>query len=90
MNTYRVDVSNDPRVPCGMCSIRYVGDNYEEAKRTFNKTEAGYDKWSNPNPAYGVLMSKWDNTKQEYVVLSRKGATASGVFATELNPKRTQ
>lgn len=80
MNKYRVDVADAPRVPCGMCSIRYVGDDHAEAKRTFNKTEAGYDTWGNANPAYGVVLSKWSDTAQDYVILSRKGATTSGVF----------
>lgn len=72
MNTYRVDVANGARVPCGMCSIRYIGDSYNDAKRAFNRTESGYDNWNNANPAFGVVLSKWSDAKQDYLILACK------------------
>lgn len=71
MNKYRVDRASSRSVPCGMGSIRYIGDSWEEAVRTFRQLQAGLDAWNQPNPAYGVILSVWKVDK--YTVKLDKG-----------------
>jgi hypothetical protein len=73
MNTIRVDTSNVKRTPCGMNSIRYIGDNMESARRAFNHSAIGYDAWGKPNADYGIILSKWSPSKNDYVVIDSKG-----------------
>lgn len=73
MNTYRVDRANTLRTPCGMNSILYIGDDIVAAREAFAKARTGLDAWGQPNPDYGVLMSRWSNNLQDYVILQRKG-----------------
>ena len=70
---YRVDRVDSMRVPCGMNSIRYVGDSWEMARRTFNLIDTGKDAWGQDNPAYGVVLSVWDNDERDYVIKCVKG-----------------
>lgn len=72
MNTYRVDVSDSPRVvPCGMNSIKYIGDSWKSARAIFEKQIAGVDAWNNASCLYGVILSAWNG--KEYVVKCSKG-----------------
>lgn len=64
VNDYRVDLNNVLRVPCGMTSIKYLGSNRAEAERAFVECQATED--------YGVILSKWDSAKNDYVILSSK------------------
>jgi hypothetical protein len=74
MNTYRVDLNDKVnKVPCGMNSIRYVGDNIAAANKVFNTLKSGYDAWNKKDPSYGVTISKWDKEKRNYVVFNHKG-----------------
>jgi sorbitol-specific phosphotransferase system component IIA len=56
-----------------MNSIRYVGANWLEANECFDITPIGKDAWDNNNELYGVVLSIWDSSKQEYVVKRIKG-----------------
>jgi hypothetical protein len=68
MNTYRVDRSKETvSPPCGMSSVRYLGDNLEEALEVFHHTKGGMDAWDVPNENYGVMLSIWDQGREEYV-----------------------
>ena len=71
MNQYRVDRVNRRIVPCGMNSIRYLGDNFNEARDVFKELESGFDSWGQPNCTYGVILSVWDGEK--YVIKCEKG-----------------
>ena len=71
MNKFRVDRANKLSVPCGMTSIKYIGDSLMEAGKVYNSTYLGYDAWGKPNAEYGVILSEWDGT--EYVVKLSKG-----------------
>ena len=71
MNTYRVDRVNSHAVPCGMNSIRYIGDDASEAHRVYDKLKEGFDAWDNLNITYGVIFSVWDGKK--YVIKRKKG-----------------
>jgi hypothetical protein len=74
MNTYRVDINDKfDNVPCGMNSIRYIGDEITKALKVFNVLETGNDAWNKKDSSYGVIISKWDKTKNDYVVLKHKG-----------------
>ena len=72
-NKYRVDVANSRIVPCGMNSIRYIGDNYTQAKQTFDALPIGRDAWNQENVTYGVILSVWDESKHDYIVKCEKG-----------------
>jgi len=74
MNTYRVDRVNSRVVPCGMNSIRYLGDNAKEANDAFVKLKPGFDSWDNLNCTYGVILSVWDG--ERYVIKREKGMDA--------------
>ena len=70
---YRVDRADRKVVPCGMCSIIYLGGNAAQARRTLREAALGFDAWGKPNPAYGAIMSKWDNQRREYVIQDQRG-----------------
>lgn len=71
MNTYRVDRVNSRRVPCGMNSIRYIGDNAKETHEVFSRLKPGFDVWDRLNCTYGVIFSVWNGN--EYVIKRVKG-----------------
>ena len=73
MNKFRVDVNNQKRVPCGMNSIHYIGDNEKQAHRIFEETMVGVDSWGKSNIMYGVIFSVWNESKGEYVIKRVKG-----------------
>ena len=73
MNKYRVDRVNSLRVPCGMNSIRYVGDSWGDARKVYDYLDTGKDAWNRPNPAYGVVLSVWNEVKNDYVIKCSKG-----------------
>lgn len=68
MNSYRVDRAREVlSPPCGMNSILYVGDDYEEALRVFLESEGGKDAWGRRDPAYGVMLSMWSPNRNDYI-----------------------
>lgn len=69
----RVDRVNQRRVPCGMNSLRYLGDDFRKAKRTFDELDVGVDTWDQPNCTYGVILSVWNHGNNEYVIKCEKG-----------------
>lgn len=73
MNTWRVDRADSRVVPCGMNSIQYIGDSERKAIEWYNNCSTGLDPWSMRNDSYGVLLSKWDAAKNDYVVVRAKG-----------------
>jgi hypothetical protein len=75
MNTYRVDRTDSPDVvPCGMNSIRFIGDSERQARKAFMGAATGFDPWGVKDPRYGVVLSRWNGS--EYVVMARKGFAA--------------
>ena len=71
---YRVDASQSPEiVPCGMNSLKYLGNDWRAACNIFDATRTGLDAWSRPNETYGVILSVWSETKRDYVVKKSKG-----------------
>ena len=70
---YRVDVTPTRSVPCGMNSIKYLGDDWHDARAVFAETKARVDSWGKPNAAYGVILSVWDDSKQQYIIKCEKG-----------------
>jgi hypothetical protein len=73
MATYRVDRAMQPVVPCGMNSILYYGKDAAEAAKVFEGAQPGTSPWGEPNDAYGVILSVWDESKRDYVVKRSKG-----------------
>lgn len=73
MNNYRVDRVNQKVVPCGMNSIQYIGDSFTEAKRVFDSIPSGYDVWNKPNSSYGLILSVWNDDKNDYIIKCSKG-----------------
>ena len=75
MSHYRVDRVDSRTVPCGMNSILYLGDSYQQALRVFERAEPGKDVWNQPNPAYGVVLSSWQGQRLtgDYVIQKEKG-----------------
>lgn len=74
MNKYRVD-RNDSQVstPIGMTSIVIITDSLRTASSIYDVTEPGINKWNQPDPRYGVTLAKWDDNKNDYVILHSKG-----------------
>ena len=70
---FRVDVAKKRVVPCGMTSIRYMGDNFKEAKSVFHAIQPGIDAWDRPDDNYGVILSEWNCLISDYVVSLDKG-----------------
>jgi hypothetical protein len=70
MNTYRVDKTDERRVPCGMNSIRYIGDSLKRARVAYNATQPGTDEWNQPKPHTFVILSKWNGT--DYAIIETK------------------
>lgn len=73
MNEYRVDRADSKKVPCGMNSIIYTGRSIGHALRAFSAAAVGVDSWGKPNPAYGVILSKWDSARRDYVTQAQRG-----------------
>lgn len=73
MNTFRVDTNNAKAAPCGMNSIRYIGDSSSAARRAFDNSTIGIDAWGKADPSYGIVLSKWSPSKNDYVVVDSKG-----------------
>ena len=70
---YRVDRAISARTPCGMNSIRCMTGNWSEARRVYEALTPGRDMCEQPNAAYGVILSVWDDTKRDYIIKCRKG-----------------
>ena len=73
MNTIRVDTNTAKRAPCGMNSIRYIGDNMSAARRAFDNATIGINAWGKADPSYGIVLSKWSEKEQDYIVIDSKG-----------------
>lgn len=74
MNHYRVDLATKSlSPPCGMNSIRYIGNDYSTAVFVYLCTAVGKNAWDEPDPAYGVMLSIWDSTRRDYVAKFWKG-----------------
>lgn len=73
MNKYRVDRSNTLSTPCGMNSLLYIGDNWDDARQVYNYVDTGKDAWNQPNDAYGVILSVWSDNLRDYIVKCSKG-----------------
>lgn len=79
MNDYRVDRADSLYTPCGMNSIVLITSSKREAELVFNHTEPGLTAWNQPDPHYGVLLSKWCAIANNYLPLKFKrnqGASA--------------
>lgn len=76
LNTYRVDVTNRMSVPVGMASIRHIGTQLDEATRVFDSYRVGVrlpqDAWGADSIYAGVLLCKWNDDKQEYVIVATR------------------
>ena len=72
LNTFRVDVATSMTVPAGMASIRHIGTRSAAAYSAFNYFSVGRDAWGKDSPDHGVLLSKWDESLQEYVILDSR------------------
>lgn len=69
MNRYRVDRSlNEKSCPCGMNSLRYLGESLKSATEVFDTLEA-----KGSMDGKGVILSMYDEEKREYVVKRSKG-----------------
>lgn len=71
--SFRVDRVCSRRVPCGMASIVYIGDDLRKARAAYAQTSPGIDCWGRNNQAYGVILSTWNSTKNEYRIMIEKG-----------------
>ena len=71
LNTWRVD-RTERQTPCGVNSIRYLGDSEKAARKTYNETTPGLDAWNQPDPQCGVLLSKWNSRMCNYVLVEFK------------------
>ena len=69
----RVDRVNQRQVPCGMNSLRYLGNDFRKAYLVFKSLEVGLDTWNQPNATYGVILSVWNPDTNEYVIKCEKG-----------------
>ena len=69
----RVDRVKQRQVPCGMNSIRYLGNDFRKAKRIFDELHVGVDTWDQPNCNYGVILSVWNPVTNKYVIKCEKG-----------------
>lgn len=67
---YRVDRCEGTSPPCGMNSLRYLGDSAEHARKTLRELEPGFDAWNQPDHRCGVLLSEWNG--KEYVMVIRR------------------
>lgn len=72
-NKYRVDRVSSRRVPCGVNSIEYIGNDWNKAREVFHHTEVGIDEWGAPSERYGVILSVWNDEKRDYVIKCEKG-----------------
>jgi len=51
----------------------WVEENRNKANSMFKRASIRLDMWSNENNGYGVLFSKWDDKKNDYIVLDSRG-----------------
>ncbi len=68
MNKYRVDINHVKRVPCGMNSIRYIGDSMTIAKRHLISLQLNGGEHLGEPITRGCL-SKWDHSKRDFVII---------------------
>lgn len=70
-NEWRVD-RTEGECPCGMNSIRYLGESEREARRVYSELIIGFDAWDQPSDAYGVGLFRWSPNLCEYVRVAFK------------------
>lgn len=74
MNKYRVDRNKSQvSTPLGMSSIVIITDSRRSAESVYANTKPGIDTWNKPDPRYGVTLARWDDNKNDYIVVSHKG-----------------
>lgn len=78
MNGFRVDCVAQLKVPCGMTSIVYTGDDFREAVKVFNDTMIHADPWNNHDVRYGLILSQWDGNANDYVIVRSRGVRVAG------------
>ena len=44
---------------CLVAILLYLGDSERAATRAFELAKPGFDAWNQPDPTYGVTMSRW-------------------------------
>ena len=55
-----------------MNSIRSLEGVERKARLVFASLLPGFDAWDQPNPAYGVVLSRWSASKREYETVAVK------------------
>ena len=71
-NEWRVDRADGAYAPCGMNSIRSLEESERKARRVFDSLVPGFDAWDQPDSKYGVVLSRWNPSKCEYVAVAVK------------------
>lgn len=68
-NEWRVDRAAAPSsvLLCGMNSIRHLGESEADAQAAFDALEPGLDVWDQPNPRFGVVLSRWSEVETCFV-----------------------
>jgi hypothetical protein len=85
INTFRIDRNNIPTAPCGMNGLLYIGDSEKEARRLFNGIDSGINQWGKEDSTYGLVLSKWDSGKNDYVTIDSKGFPPSQPLEVNAN-----
>lgn len=75
MNNFRVDrIHRDAEnPPAGMNSILYIGDSFGHAEHVYLAAEPGRTPWGKRDPEYELALSKWDESKRDYLIVRRRG-----------------
>lgn len=81
-NEWRVD-RTEGECPCGMNSIRYLGESEREARRVYSDLVIGFDAWDQPNKTWGVGLFRWSTSLCEYVRMAFKGIDAKSGQLTQ-------
>jgi len=69
MARFRVDRNKSrTKVPCGMNSIIYVGDQFNVAYAIFKESFPGIDEWGQVDKLYCVTLAEWSSFKKDYIV----------------------
>lgn len=74
---YRVDRTDQPRTPCGMNSIIYLGDDPYDARAVFESANPGFTGWNEESATHGVVLSRWSYAEGDYVVIASKFPTVN-------------
>ena len=71
-NKYRVDVTETLKVPCGMNTVKYIGNSRNQAIKVYERTEPGHKN---------VLLSYWSEVVKNFVCFKIKGNSFMKAFA---------